>query len=391
MNEIDIQISGLTPHLHHVTSRITNLIIRNIRYNRTSAKRIDRADASFTSILSSVLKLLHMNDGIPRKEEIHCARDLTWYASPRNCGITYGYLPTVPKNRRYSGPFIGGDGVIVVERNVRRATVSNLQVRTLTSKAGSNATRGSDIKNTPNSKEVNIKVISNYKNLVAAYELIKSNSGNMTKGVTEETLDGMSKKYLENVQLKLKAGKFQFKPARRVQNTNPGKNETRALTIASPREKIVQKAMQMIMERLYEPKFLPTSHGFRPGKGTHTAMKLLESNFQSVRYVIEADFSKAFDSIQHHALITIIKEEIQCEKTIKIIESVLKAGFVEFGELHNNLRDGTTQGSSLSPLLCNIFLHKLDVFIEGLKAEHEKGTKRQQSKQYVRLQNQAKY
>lgn len=404
MNEIDIQISGLTPHLHHVTSRITNLIIRNIRYNRTSAKWIDRADASFTSILSLVLKLLHMNDGIPRKEEKHCARDQSWYASPRNCGITYGYLPTVPKNRRNSGPFMGGDGVIVVGRNVRRVTVSNLQVRTLTSKAGSNATRGSDIKNTPNSKEVNIKAISNYKNLISAYELIKSNPGNMTKGVTEETLDGMSKKYLENVQLKLKAGKFKFNPApsaggdagwvaeqRRVQIPKPGKNETRPLNIASPREKIVQKAMQMIMERLYEPKFLPTSHGCRPGKGTHTAMKLLESNFQSVRYVIEADFSKAFDSIQHDGLMTIIKEEIQCEKTIKIIESGLKAGFVEFGELHNNLGDGTPQGSILSPLLCNIFLHKLDVFMEGLKVEHEKGTKRQQSKEYMRLQNQAKY
>lgn len=391
VNEINIRISGLTPYLHHVTSRITNLIIRNIRYNRTSAEWIDRADASFTSILSLVLKLLHMNDGIPRKEEKHCARDLTWYASPRNCGITYGYLPAVPKNRRNSGPVMGGDGVIVVGRNIRRVTVSNLQVRTLTSKAGSNATRGSDTKNTPNSKEVNIKAISNYKNLVSAYELIKSNPGNMTEGVTEETLDGMNKKYLENVQLKLKAGKFKFNPARRVQIPKPGKNETRPLTIASPREKIVQKAMQMIIERLYEPKFLPTSHGFRPGKGTHTAMKLLESNFQSVRYVIEADFSKAFDSIQHDSLMTIIKEEIQCEKTIKTIESGLKAGFVEFGELHNNLSAGTPQGSILSPLLCNIFLHKLDVFMEGLKAEHEKGTKRQPSTEYMRLQNQAKY
>lgn len=264
-------------------------------------------------------------------------------------------------------------------------------MRTLVSKAGSNATRGSDTKNALDSKVINIKAISNYKNLVSAYELIKSNPGNMTEGVTKETLDGINQRYLEDVQMKLKAGKFQFNPARRVQIPKPGKKETRPLTIASPREKIVQKVLQMIMERVYEAKFLPSSHGFRPGKGTHTAMKLLESNFQSVRYIIEADFSKAFDSIQHDSLMNILKEEIKCEKTLKLIESGLKAGFVEFGELHNNLSAGTPQGSILSPLLCNIFLHKLDVFMEELKIEHQKGTKRLRSVENMKLQNQAKY
>lgn len=264
-------------------------------------------------------------------------------------------------------------------------------MRTLASKAGSNAIRGSDANNTLDSNKVNIKAISNYKNLVTAYELIKSNPGNMTKGVGKETLDGMDQKYLKNVQLKLKAGKFQFNPARRIQIPKAAKNETRPLTIAAPREKIIQKAIQIIMERLYEPKFLPSSHGFRPAKGTHTAMKQLESNFQSVRYVIEADFSKAFDSIQHDALMSIIKEDIKCEKTLKLVESGLKAGFIEFGELHNNLSSGTPQGSILSPLLCNIFLHKLDVFMEELKAEYQKGTKRRRSGQNTRVQNQAKY
>ena len=264
-------------------------------------------------------------------------------------------------------------------------------MKTLTSKAGSNATRGSEVKKTHNSNEVNIKVISNYKNLVSAYELIKSNPGNMTKGVSNETLDGMDQRYLENVQQKLKAGKYQFNPARRIQIPKPGKNETRPLTIASPREKIVQKAIQLVMERLYEPIFLPSSHGFRPGRGTHTAMKQLESQFQSVRYVIEADFSKAFDSIQHDALMNIIKERVKCEKTLKLIKSGLKAGFIEFGELHKNLATGTPQGSILSPLLCNVFLHQLDEFVEKLKLEYQKGTKRQRSVESTKLQNQAKY
>lgn len=266
-------------------------------------------------------------------------------------------------------------------------TVSNLQVRTFVSKAGSNVTRGSDTKNTFGSNEVNIKVISNYKNLVSAYELIKSNPGNMTEGVSKETQDGIYK-YLEKVTQTIKAGKFNFKPQRRT--TMQGKNETRALTIASPVEKIIQKAMVLVMERLYEPKFLSTSHGFRPGLGTHTAMKQLESSFISVRYVIEADFSKCFDYLQHDVLMNIIKEEIRCTKTLKLIENAYKAGYIEFATLHDNNNAVTSKGYLLSPLLCNIFLHKLDVFMEELKVSYL-FTKRQVSHLYMKLHNQTKY
>ena len=264
-------------------------------------------------------------------------------------------------------------------------------MKALSTKAGSNAIRGSVVENTPESIEVNMKAISNLKNLVAAYELIKSNPGNMTKGNDEITLDGMDLKYLKNVQSRLKNGTFEFTPARRIQIPKPGKNETRPLTIASPREKIVQKAILLIMERLYERKFLESSHGFRPARGTHTAMKQLEANFQSAHYIIEADFSKAFDSIQHDALISIIKEEIKCENTISLIKSGLKAGYFELGELHTNLAVGTPQGSILSPLLCNIFLHKLDEYVEELKKDYQKGIKRQRSSENMKLQNKAKY
>jgi len=117
----------------------------------------------------------------------------------------------------------------------------------------------------------------------------------------------------------------------------------------------------------------------------------LEAEFQSVRYVIEADFSKAFDSIHHDLLMQIIKAEIVCEKTLSLIKSGLKAGYVELGELHKHLTMGTPQGSILSPLLCNIYLHQLDLFIAKLKTEYHKGTKRQRSKENTKLQNQARY
>lgn len=272
-------------------------------------------------------------------------------------------------------------------------TAKDLQVRTFVSTAGPNkgATRGNEPKNTLNSPGINIKTISNMKNLVAAYELIKSKPGNMTQGVDEITLDGLTLKYLEGIQAELKSGQYKFSPARRTHIPKPGKNETRPLTIASPREKIVQKAIQLVLEQLYEGKFLSTSHGFRPGKGSHTAMLSLEAQFQSVHYIIEADFTMALPSVNHATLMKILGEEIKCQKTLKLIKDGLKAGYFEFGELHKNLSIGTPQGSILSPLLCNIYLDKLDRFIESIKEEFNTGEKRPKNIEYLRLQNKAKY
>src|SRR5258708_17778798 len=170
--------------------------------------------------------------------------------------------------------------------------------------------RGSGEKILLKSDELNIKRISNIKNLVLAYESIKSKAVNMTKGVDPSTLDGMNLKYLKNIQSELKEGKFEFKPARIIKIPKPGKIETRSLTIASPREKVIQKAILQVLEPHYEKIFLDSSHGFRPGRGTHTAMRYLEAKFQSVHYILEVDFYKAFDSIDHSSLMNMFNNDI---------------------------------------------------------------------------------
>ena len=340
------------------------------------------------------------DNGGTHREIKHYARDRIQNPTSMNCGITYGSLryggnraPTNPGLRKKRGYYLnnlGGDGVAILAE-ARRATLINLQVKAMSSKAGPKAIRGSDDVNTLKSTDINIKSISNLKNLVSAYELIKSNPGNMTPGADSTTLDGISLDYLKKIQLELKAGSFEFKPARRIHIPKPGKNEKRPLTIASPREKVIQKAILLILERYYENQFLDSSHGFRPGRGTHTAIKSLEAQFQSVHYIIEADFTKAFDSIQHETLLAILKRDIKCEKTLKLIKSGLKAGYIEFGNLHENLATGTPQGSILSPLLCNIFLNQLDEYMEGIKDKYLKGSKRPKNKEYTSLQNRAKY
>jgi len=254
-------------------------------------------------------------------------------------------------------------------------------------------TRGSDLKYNPGSifDNINIKRITNLKNLVLAYETIKSKPGNMSPGVDNITLDGVDLKYFENTRDKLKKGIYQFPAARRVMIPKPGKDEKRPLTIASPRDKIVQKAIQQVMETEYDKIFLPTSHGFRPDKGTHTAIQDVEAKFQSVRYVIEADFTKAFDSIEHEKLMEILRRNVRCVKTLQLIKSGLKAGYIEMGQLHDNLDKGTPQGSVLSPLLCNIFLHELDLEMEKIREEFNKGEKRMRNKEYQKLANRIKY
>lgn len=278
-----------------------------------------------------------------------------------------------PKNRsilKYgnrAGPLLlGGDGVVVVRLTNGRTTGFNSGAN-YSSKAGQNMTkRGSEDEQTPalNNERKIIKNIANLKNLVTAYELIKSKPGNMTHA-TKVSLDG--KEYLTKIQSKIRAGTYEFAPAR-IQIPKPGNNASRALSMG--RDKVVQKALQLVMEPIYENQFLDTSHGFRPRRGTRTAIQYLDGKFQSVHYVIEADLSKAFDTIPHK-LMTIISREIECEKTLKLIKSSLKAGYIEFGNLHNNLE---TPQSILSPLLCNIYFHELDVYMESIKQEFNCGS-----------------
>jgi retron-type reverse transcriptase len=115
--------------------------------------------------------------------------------------------------------------------------------------------------------------------LIYAYENIKSKPGNMTPGVSPETLDGISKEKLEKLSASLRSEKFTFSPSRRIQIPKAS-GGTRPLSIASPMDKIVQEAMRLILEAIYDPLFLDCSHGFRPNRSCHTALKKVSQEFQ---------------------------------------------------------------------------------------------------------------
>ena len=222
-------------------------MIHIVHHNWIFAELWNRANALFDSILSLVLNLF-TNNGTPQIEENKYARYRSFNAHAKELGITYGRNP---KNIQKRMDLIrGGDGVIVVRKTALfgRVTAPVVMKNNFSSKAGGDTLRGSETKIKSPINSIGIKNISNLKNLVAAYELIKSNPGNMTPGATLETLDGVTIDYLLRVQKELRSGKFKFGPARRIQIPKPGKTSMRPLSMASPREKIVQKAIQLVME-----------------------------------------------------------------------------------------------------------------------------------------------
>lgn len=236
----------------------------------------------------------------------------------------------------------------------------------------------------------NIMSISDLDNLVVAYESIKSKKGNMTQGSDKLTLDGFSIDWFKEISDQLRTGVFKFKPGRLVLIPKPGKTEKRKLVIAGPREKVVQKALEIVLNNYFDPLMNDASHGFRPRRGVQTAINKIEQDFQSSRFVIEGDLRKAFDSIPHDRLLFKLREHIKCVKTLKLIESLLVAGYYD-GKTLIKSKVGVPQGSVVSPLLCNIYLSSLDSLLDLIKQSNNKAGRGCKHPEYNRLANRAKY
>jgi len=217
-----------------------------------------------------------------------------------------------------------------------------------------------------------------------AYGNIYSNKGAMTPGHGSETADGMSEEKIEEIIAAMRREGYRFAPVRRVYI--PKKNgKLRPLGLPSWSDKLVGEVVRLLLEAYYESQFSDHSHGFRKGRGCHTALREVQNTWTGSVWFIEGDISDCFGSVDHEILLGILSEKILDNRFLRLVRNMLKAGYMEDWEYRETL-SGTPQGGVVSPLLSNIYLHKLDEFVEKeLIPQHTKGRVRKLNRAYGRL------
>lgn len=223
-----------------------------------------------------------------------------------------------------------------------------------------------------------------------AYKNLYANNGAATKGVNEDTADGFSEAKIDSIIKALADETYQPMPVRRtyIQKKN-NRKKLRPLGIPTFADKLVQEVLRMILEAVYEPIFLDVSHGFRPKRSCHTALKQLRREFNGTRWFVEGDIKGCFDNINHAVLVGLLSNKIKDARITKLIYKFLKAGYLENWQYHKTY-SGTPQGGIISPLLANIYLHELDKFVMKLKSEFDTPGMGQITPEYRELHNEIK-
>jgi len=179
---------------------------------------------------------------------------------------------------------------------------------------------------------------------------------------------------IQNLILKIRKGTYKPKPAR-ITEIPKEDGSTRPLAISCIEDKLIQSAVSKILSKIYEPLFLNCSYGFRPEQGCHDALKALmkSANANYNGAIIEIDIRKYFNTIPHSEMMRILSMKISDSKFLKLIQTLITAPTLERGKITDNTC-GCPQGSILSPILANIYLHHvIDEWFNAIKSSHIRG------------------
>jgi len=216
-----------------------------------------------------------------------------------------------------------------------------------------------------------------------AYGKIYRNAGAMTKGATTETVDGMCVQKIHGIIELLRDERYRWTPVRRTEIPKAN-GKMRPLGIPTWSDKLVQEAVRMLLEPYYEQRFSDSSHGFRPGRGCHSALYQIKKTWTGTVWFVEGDIKGCFDNIDHTILLSIIRRDIHDGRLVGLIDGMLRAGYMEDWRHYDTL-SGTPQGGIISPILANIYLDELDSFVEGtLIPAYTRGKKRATNPDYLR-------
>jgi group II intron reverse transcriptase/maturase len=226
---------------------------------------------------------------------------------------------------------------------------------------------------------------------LAAYGKISKNDGALTPGVVGETADGMDLQKVQGIIELLRAEKFRWTPVRRTYIEKKGSTKKRPLGIPTWTDKLLQEVIRLILEAYYEPQFSPRSHGFRPRRGCHSALDEVYKTWRGTAWFIEGDIKGCFDNLDHEVLLAILRERIHDNRFLRLIEGLLKAGYMEDWKYHRT-QSGTPQGGVVSPVLANIYLDRLDQYVENvLTPAYTRGDERKPNPVYHRMSATASY
>ena len=219
-----------------------------------------------------------------------------------------------------------------------------------------------------------------------AYGRLYSNHGAMTPGVDGETVDGMSLGKIGRVIDALRHERYRFQPVKRTYI--PKKNgKRRPLGLPSWSDKLVGEVVRLLLEAYYEPRFSGRSHGFRPGRGCHTALTEVVTTWTGTTWFVEGDISDCFGSLDHEIMLGILGEKIHDNRFLRLLRHMLTAGYLEDWEWNATL-SGAPQGGVTSPVLSNIYLDRLDTFVETvLIPEYTRGAVRANNPAYREMIN----
>jgi RNA-directed DNA polymerase len=201
--------------------------------------------------------------------------------------------------------------------------------------------------------------------LQVAWERVKRNRG--AAGVDRQStaaFEAQAQRYLAELGQELRTGRYQPQPVKRVWIEKPGRREQRPLGIPTVKDRIVQTALKLVCEPIFEAGFSEQSYGFRPGRGCKDALRRVEALLDSGHvWVVDADLASYFDMIPHEALMTRVTQQIADGRVLTLLERYLTQGVMEGAERWEP-DGGTPQGAVISPLLANIYLDPLDHAME---------------------------
>jgi RNA-directed DNA polymerase len=202
--------------------------------------------------------------------------------------------------------------------------------------------------------------------LVVAWERVASNQGASTAGVDAVTRHVIERRgvdlFLAELRAALRTGEFDALPVRQTAIPKHG-GKTRYLGIPTLRDRVVQMALKLVVEPIFEADFYPSSYGYRPGRRAQDAIAEIfhttnrPSNYE---WVIEGDIAACFDTIDHQILMGLVRQRLQDRKALHLVRTFLRAGVVEQHGAFAASLSGTPQGGIISPLLANIYLSVLD-------------------------------